>query len=117
LWNYLVGVGALAHLHLARDPISRGAYRWEVLAFALLALVLFYSLEIYGGLKPQLGGGAPVAATMYVSPKAPIFSSESAEILLLDETDAGYYVMLQPDQKSAYFIRRDIVTALRFKTK
>jgi len=115
LWYYIVGVGTLAHLGIARDPISRGAFRWELITFYVLSLILFYSLKIYGGIKPQLGGGAPVPAVIYVSPKTPIFPSESAEILLLDETDKGYYVLLQSDQKSAYFIRRDLVTALRFR--
>ena len=117
LWYYAVGIGTLVFLYFARDPVSRGILQWEQAPFWFLGLIFFYALGVYGGLKPQLGGDAPVPAVIYVSPKAPIFSSESTEILLSDETDAGYYLLLQSDQKSAYFIRREIVTALRFKVK
>jgi hypothetical protein len=117
LWYYALGIGTLVFLYFARDPVSRGIFLWEQTPFWLLGLIVFYALGVYGGLKPQLGGGAPVPGVMYVSPKPPIFASESAEVLLLDETGTGYYVLLGSDQKSACFIRRDIVTALRFKVK
>ena len=82
LWYFLIGSGTLDFLYIVRDPISRGAFRWELGVFYVLGLICFYSLTIYGGLKAQLGGGAPVPAVIYVSPpKHPIFPSEAAEIL------------------------------------
>lgn len=51
---------------------------------------------------------------LYLSAKVPFADSDSAEVGLLDETDAGYFVLLAGDAKAAYFVRRDLVKAVKF---
>ena len=82
----------------------------------LTGTLTLYSAKIYGNVKPHFGGGAPIPIVMYFGAKNAISQSETAEMMLVEETDYGYYVAV-PNAETAFFIRRDLVTSLVFKKK
>ncbi len=114
VWYYAVGLITVIVYYAVRDPSSRRGLQWEVAPFWLIGLLSFYVLQVYGNMLPQFGGGKPRPVVMYFSTKIPAVDSDSAEVMLLEETDQGYYILLQADEKTAFFVRRDLVAAVRF---
>jgi hypothetical protein len=115
-WYYIAGVATVYVYRAWRDEDERGTVAWEYVPFWLLALVSLYSSKIYAAVRPEVGGGAPSPIVLYLSATTPLSNSGSAEVLLIDETDKGYYVLTNSDDKTSYFIRRDLVTAIKFSS-
>lgn len=116
LWFYGVGIGAVV-LYKSLQPGIVNKIEWER-QFPILTIVLLtYSTLIYGRIKPSFGGGVPTPAVFYFTAKTPISNADSAAVLLLEETDHGYYVLPNEQEKSAYFIRRDLVSVIHFQKK
>jgi hypothetical protein len=117
LWLYAVGIGAVIFSKLLQSGNVKHI-EWEQYFGAITAVLLTYSTLIYPHIKPSFGGGVPSPVVLYLTGKNPIFpNTDSAEVLLLDETDHGYYVLLNAQEKTAYFLRRDLVSAIHFEKK
>ncbi len=114
VWYYAVGLITVITYHVVGDPSSRHGLQWEMAPFWLIGLLSFYVLLVYGNIQPQFGGGKPRPVVMYFSTKTPAANSDSAEVMLLEETDQGYYILLHADEKTALFVRRDLVAVVRF---
>lgn len=116
LWFYGVGIGAVI-LYRYLQPERIKQFEWER-HFPSIALVLLtYSTAIYGRIRPSFGGGMPTPVVFYLSAKTPILNSDSPEVLLLEETDHGYYILASAQEQTAYFLRRDLVVAMHFLKK
>jgi hypothetical protein len=114
LWFYGVGLIGLWFTKMLSDPVERGKTEWER-QIPLVALVLLtYGDLIYKNITPYFGGGVPVPITIYFSSKTPLTDSDSADVRLLEQTADGYFVLKAGDDKHAYFIRHDLVTAVHF---
>jgi hypothetical protein len=115
-WFYMVGLGALwLSKSLRADEIKQ--FEWERQFSAIALVFLTYSTSIYGQIKPSFGGGSPTPVVLYLSTKTPISTTDSANVLLLEETDHGYYILRNAQEQTAYFIRRDAVLAVNFQKK
>jgi hypothetical protein len=114
LWFYIVGLGGLAYTHLLSDPSQHKTVEWERQIPILAIVLLVYGSLIYKDITPYFGGGIPVPITMYFSSKIPLTDSDSMEVQLLEQTAEGYYVLRSGDEKHAYFIRHDLVSAVHF---
>jgi hypothetical protein len=114
LWYFGVGLAALYMAHGIRIQWLRAAIQWEQVPFFLLTIVTMYSGFVYRELRPELGGGAPRSATLHFSAKTPLSETDSAEVSLIEEADAGFYVLLKPDDSVAYYVRRDLVTVIKY---
>lgn len=114
LWFYGVGLIGLWFTKMLKDPLERGKTEWER-QIPLIALVLLtYGNLIYRNITPYFGGGVPVPITMYFSSKTPLTDSDSANVQLLEQTADGYFVLKTGDDKHAYFVRHDLVSAVHF---
>jgi hypothetical protein len=116
LWLYAVGIGAVL-LSRGLRPEKIKQVEWERHFPVLATALLTYATLIYGHIKPSFGGGPPSPVVLYLTAETPISTTDSASVLLLDETDHGYYVLLNPQEKTAYFLRRDLVSAIHFQKK
>jgi hypothetical protein len=83
--------------------------------FVLLVLWLYIS-NVFAALPPRWGGGQPIPVQILQNTPAPWLGSNPADVLLLDETDQGLYVLLSPKGK-AYFVPRTNVASMFFGTK
>jgi hypothetical protein len=114
LWFYGVGLLGLRYTKVLRDRAERGKTEWER-EIPIIALVLLtYGNLIYKNITPYFGGGIPVPVMMYFSSKTPLTDSDSADVKLLEQAADGYYVLKSGDEKHAYFIRHDLVSAVHF---
>jgi hypothetical protein len=115
LWFFGVGLLSLYVLHVIKKPDEWRSIEWERQLPIIAVVLLLYSSLIYRNISSYFGGGVPVPVTMYFSSaKVPIASSDSAELQLIEETSDGYYVLKSGDEKHAFFLRRDLVSAIHF---
>lgn len=114
LW--LFGIGAVS---LLIPPELSSVTRFEGQTnnplIIILSSLLIFSTHVYPHINASWGGGSPVAITLFLSATSPIMQQRSIPVLLLDETDSGYYVRQTKDQK-ATFVPRAEVTLVHFSS-
>lgn len=84
-------------------------------AFVLILLWL-YIYGVFNAVPQRWGGGQPTPIQMFQSAPAPWSSSNPMDVLLLDETEQGFYILLSPSGK-ALFIPRSNVSSILFGSK
>lgn len=115
LWFYLIGLATVFVYTTWKDDEERSKMEWEWWGISVAPTMLFvFATHIYGSVAPQYGGGAPLRATMYVSGANPISQSDAIDVLLLEETDHGYYFLRTSADNRGCFLSRNIVVALEF---
>jgi hypothetical protein len=114
LWTYIVGLGGTYCMRLLSDPTKRRKFEWERLIPYVATTLFLYSAYLYPNLPPHYGGGKPTPSTFYFASKVPFTNAESANVQFLEETNSGYYLLVLGDEKHAYFLRRDLVSAIHF---
>jgi len=115
IWYYFVGIAAV-YLHgVFESPERRKGLEWEKAILYCVTVALAFASGIYGRINPSFGGGRPMPAVLHLVTEAPISSSRSVRVLLVDENDYGYYVLKPGDQSTAYFLRRDLVSSIEFE--
>jgi hypothetical protein len=86
------------------------------LAVSLIGIISSYSLIVFPYLKPEVGGGYPRRATVYVSKESPVHGGESCDVEVLESSDSGFYFTFN-DEKNVTYIPQNFVTALQFSSK
>lgn len=114
LWFYGIGMVTLGTYGLLSDPEQRKQFEWERHFAVLATILLLYATLIYKNIVPYFGGGMPMPARIYFSGRTPFSNSDSADVLLLEESHDGYYVLKPGQEKTAYFLRRDSVSLIHF---
>jgi hypothetical protein len=82
----------------------------------LLWIIWIYISQIFILLPPRWGGGQPTPIVVYLNNAAPWSPENPTQVLLLDETDQGLYILLSPSGK-AFFLPRSNVASVFFGTK
>lgn len=113
-WYYAVGLTGVWFYRVVMDPERRSRTEWEWIVFSWITFVGLYSTLIYARVEPKFGGGKPTPIILYFSGTNPISSSQSMPASLVDETDHGYYVLLNANEPKALFLRRDLVSAVYY---
>jgi hypothetical protein len=112
IWFLFCGLGC-------RGILRGGSLRkikWELYPPLVIFLFLFFSIAIYGDVKFQFGGGAPIPLSLYLTPEAPqLFTSTPAKVWLVEQTDAGWYVVRSVNDRKSIFIPRALVRAIEFE--
>ena len=116
LWFLIAGVGAVvigwALRRNPRDLLMKD--QWETQIPMLVAIFILYANHVYSRMKPEFGGGAPVPAVLELKQQLKAFKVTEPSVLLLEETDKGYYVLRTSSDKSAVFVSRDLVSTVSF---
>jgi hypothetical protein len=113
-WYYFVGVATVLVHDIFGTADKVKIFEWERIIPSALAAVLAFATGIYGRVSPSFGGGGPTPAVFQLTAETPISSSRSVQVLLIDENDYGYYVERKGGSKTAYFLRRDLVSSISF---
>jgi len=111
LW--LLAVGALFAYELTIRAWKPTLGDWPQTLIALLALILIFSTRYYPHILSSWGGGMPIGITITYTKDAVKTPSQDIDYLLIDETDAGFYVV-EPDKEAATFVPRASVGMVRF---
>jgi len=112
VWFFLIGVMAMMEIS-NQDPPKFEDPRWIKTFFAGLVILWLFASFIYPNIKASWGGGAQIPVTIYFSKDTTFAPTSSVKALLIDEADAGFYVIGQNDKK-ALFIPRTSVSLISF---
>ena len=109
---FLAGVNAI---QIKRNP-DRVRFALDFRNWSLpLALIAMFIFGIFGNVRSGLGGGATTAVVLYLNAPVEWLDSKTASVLLVDETDQGFYVLTSPTGK-AFFMPRSNVGSMYFGT-
>lgn len=103
LWFFAVGILGLLEMK-ARSWIPRLG-DWTQTIFLMLGALLVFASYYYPHIKSSWGGGAPIPVTIYFTKDSAIMPSQSVGALLVDESDAGLYVVGKNDKKATFIPR------------
>jgi len=96
--------------HIQFEPWEKS--NWPVITgFMLLPLILF-GIWVYPHTDAAFGGGEPTTAEMSILTTGSC-TSTTVSVKLVDETDAGFYVLEASDSRVRY-VPRSLVTAVSF---
>jgi hypothetical protein len=114
LWFFGVGVVTLVEMKVRLGGFKDAG--WTKTVFVLFGALLVFASQYYPHIKSSWGGGSPVSATIYFNSTSIIKPNQSAAVLLLDEDDAGLYIV-GPKEKKAVFIPRSMISLIYFSDK
>jgi hypothetical protein len=115
LW--FVGIGGVSAF--LRSPFGREELRYVrrdigLYVARLLGCLVIYSGFVYPHLRPAFGGGAPVPVVLHLRSQLPTWNGQSIALRLIEETEAGYYVLDKPPTRHAVFVPRSEVLLVEF---
>ena len=103
LWFFTIGVIALLEMRARSWKPIIG--EWSLTFFLMLGTLLIFASYYYPHIKSSWGGGAPIPVTLYFTKDSTIMPSQSIGALLIDESDAGLYVVGKNDKKATFIPR------------
>jgi hypothetical protein len=86
------------------------------LLFGVLTSLFLFATYYYPNLKASWGGGSPVPVTLYLNRESILRPNQSLSAQLVDESDAGFYIIGQ-DETKAVFVPRTSVSLVYFSDK
>jgi len=113
-WFYIVGIAFLYLQSSAKDKTDRFGVEWERFFLTVLLVLIPLFSKLYADIRREFGGGEPVPAVLFFSIQQQFTQAKCSNILLIEETETGYYAMPQSGGDDAFFVRRDQVSAIRF---
>lgn len=116
LWLFGSGLALRPLAIIALNPQRRRTLDWTTQLFVPITALFFFSRWIYPKIKASWGGGEPIPVVLYLTKDSPLKPGESYPVLLLDESDTGFYFAEQPRSK-AVFIPRSQVSMIFFSDK
>jgi hypothetical protein len=97
---------------LAEMRIKKNLQLWCItLLFALLLLIGF-ARYYYPKMKSSWGGGSPTPVVLFLSKDSPVTPGKQLRAVLLDESDAGYYIVPANEAKAIFFPRSAVSLVL-----
>jgi len=109
LWFFFLG---LVSVSVHRQARSVGLSLNDVVYPTIVALS-FFPTHIYPRVRQAWGGGEPTAIVAYFSQDARLFPGEEVQARLLDESDQGFYLLLDGETRALY-VPRSAVSAVFF---
>lgn len=109
-WLFLIGLAAITQ----RAEIENG--NWPVVAVTFLIFLAGFAHYGYPHIPASWGGGSPVPVTIYFTKNSVYRPDESATAFLLDESEAGFYILGTGENK-AIFVPRGAVSLLYFSDR
>jgi len=102
----------LGELNMSRTNPQRWAQTIWFGLFVLGGFAWFY----YPHIKASWGGGRPVSVVICLAKDAPVSPGKQVQAILLDESDAGFYIV-PAQEKKALFLPRNAVSLIYFSDK
>lgn len=86
---------------------------WPATTVSLLGLLAIFATLYYPHIMTKWGGGAPLPIQLTLSKDSPVRAGQTVGCSLIDETDAGFYV-IGNNEKHATFIPRNDISIVHF---
>jgi hypothetical protein len=115
-WCFLISLVSVLATSLIQAGKGLRAVDWELGIFAAFTIFTpWFATSLYGKIKPAFGGGCPAPVKMYLSVENALLKGKTPNVLVVEETEQGYYV-IDPtsDDKRAIFMPRSVVSTAQF---
>jgi hypothetical protein len=103
LWFFAIGIVALFEMRVRSWKPRLGD--WTQTVFLMLGALLIFASYYYPHIKSSWGGGVPIPITIYFTKDSTIMPNQSVGAFLIDESDAGLYVVGKSDKKATFIPR------------
>lgn len=114
LWFFLVGLEARWDgAHLQQAEYRR---KFPLIVVLLLPLAYIFAQYFYPRIGSSWGGGRPTPIVMYLSKDSKIKPSSELQAQLVEESDAGLYVLVQ-GSTNAVFVPRGSIALVHFSNQ
>ncbi len=97
--------------HIQFHPLDNA--QWSLISAAMLMPLILFGTWVYPHTVAAFGGGEPTTAEISVLPTGGSGTVTTVSVKLVDETDAGFYVIEANDSRVRY-IPRNVVTSVSF---
>jgi len=111
LWMVAIGFICLYEMKLRSWKLKLGDWPQSLITF--LAALLVFATSYYPHIKASWGGGMPIPINLTLTKDAVALANQQIDCILIDETDAGFYVIGKGD-KHATFIPRASAGMIHF---
>lgn len=101
----LVGI-IYGEMHPRSWKLKAGNWTQSI-SFLLIGIYVF-SIFYYPHINSSWGGGAPIPITIFFSKDSAVMPSQNVAVLLLDESDAGLYIVGKGSKKAAFIPRSSV---------
>ena len=98
IWLWFFTIGVIALVEMASRSWKPRLGDWTQTVFLILGASLVFASYYYPHIKSSWGGGAPIPVTIYFTRDSTVMPSQSVGALLVDESDAGLYVVGKNDK-------------------
>jgi hypothetical protein len=102
---WFLPLGWFAHYEMSSRSWKLWSANWEQTLSFLITLLLVFASSYYPHMRPSWGGGAPIPITVYFTKDSTIMPNQSVGALLVDESDAGLYVVGKNDKRATFIPR------------
>jgi hypothetical protein len=88
------------------------SHNWFITVTQLIVPLVLYSIAIYPHVRRPFGGGDPTSGQILT---AAIGNDPAKQftVTIIDETDAGFYV-IQSNQKNVRYVPRSVIISIEF---
>lgn len=84
---------------------------WAALIGAAILVIVSFAIFLYPKMRASIGGGEPVPVVLQFKDKSPLDPTQTKAFgWVLDESDAGFYLLKNDQDKDAIFVPRTDVT-------
>jgi hypothetical protein len=108
IWLWFFVAGILAYLEMRDRSWMLVIGNWERSTLLTLAGALAFASFYYPHIKSSFGGGSPIPVTIYFTKDSTIMPNQSIGALLVDESDAGVFVVGKGDKKATFIPRSSV---------
>lgn len=117
-WYYVCAIATYATRAAIQNPASTRRFEIERHLAVPVLLLGGFAVWIYGGVKAEYWGGAPIPIQVYLAPEGTkVLGTETASVWLVDQTDYGFYVLRSREEHRALLLPRNIVRGIEFQTE
>ncbi len=102
---------ATSDFHIQLQPWEKA--QWNIIAPAMLMPLILFGIWVYPHTDAAFGGGEPTSAEMSILPTGSGGTLTTVSVKLIDESDAGFYVIEANDSRVQY-IPRNLIMSVSF---
>jgi hypothetical protein len=107
-WFLILATWMLAESRIKKRDLRQWATRFFIVLVSLAGFARYY----YPRMKSSWGGGTPISVVLYLSKDSPLAPGKHLQAVLLDESDAGYYIVPAHESKAIFFPRSAVSLVL-----
>ncbi len=114
VYLFVIQVFSLSVSIILATPESRRMHNWPNTAIQLIVPLLGYAIGVYPHVREAFGGGDPTLAQIFLTPAIGSDPARQFSAHIIDETDAGFYV-IESNHSTVRYVPRSLIGSIEFE--